>query len=228
MKIPIVCITAIFLHTSYIISMVSKSEPTQTNVLTRVYNGARAMQRSYASRYDEETQRKMLCLTVDEDENKKTRDGYSMVQSSFVPCTEESVAFFVKRTTLAVQYSKSLCAEQNPDWHTITDIRTMLKEHGPYFPPFVVAALQKKDMDITAALKKNLLPQNDFSIEHLDVQSQQKLVDSLIKSGEIDSEKYEQGLKNATALAYKKAAEEALVRVNKQSLVTYFSALPKT
>jgi hypothetical protein len=231
MKIPIVCIIAVLFDTSEIISMAGKPEQPKTNVLARVYNGtigtATALHRSYNSRHDPDTIRKMLCLTLDEEENKKTRDGYSMVQSSFRLCPEESVAFFLKRNSLAVQYSKSLCAEQNPDWHTITDIRTMVKEHGPYLPPFVVETLQKKDAEITAALTKDLLPQS-ISIENLDVQSQQKLIDSLIKSGQIDQEKYDQGLKNATALAYKRATQEALITVNKQYLVGYFSALPKT
>jgi hypothetical protein len=207
--------------------MVNKPEQPRTNVLARVYNGATALHRSYTSRYDEDTRRKMLCLTLDDNENKKTREGYSTVQSNFENCTEEKLSFLLKRTTLAVQYSKLLCAEPNPDWHTITDIRVMIKEHGPYVPPFVVEALRNKDMEITATLTKDILPQS-ISIENLDVQSQQKLVNSLVKSGQIDPEKYEQGLKNATALAYKTAAEDALVAVNKQCLVNYFSALPKT
>lgn len=232
MKRPIACIIAIILNTSYLISMGGKPEQSKENVLSRVYNStigtATALQRLYNSRHDIDTIRKILGLTSDEDENKKTRDGYSMVQSNFGQCTEDELTFFLKRTSLALKYSKSLCATQNPDWHTITDIRTMIKEHGPYLPPFVVAKLQKKDEEITTTLTKNLLPQNIFSIENLDPQSQQDLINSLMQSGQIDEGEYGKELKKATEIAFEKATQKALFTVNKKHLVFYFNALPKT
>jgi hypothetical protein len=236
MEKVISCIMGMLLCVSHTLTMDRKLRDSQESTIIRTLCNTitapiagvfQTAQRSYNSRYDLETTRKMLGLELDDDELKKTRTGYEAVHQKFGACSDEELDFFLKRFALALKYGNKLCGSEHTDSTSMQELRILMKEHGLFLPPFATAKLEERCKTITTSLAKDLLPPDATLIEELSAQRRQDILDSLLKNGYIDNAAYSKDLEVQIKKACDEATQSTKLNLNTKYLTLYFKDVSK-